>query len=165
VPCVLLKAGVPTFRDNSPATCNEFRNEITFIHLYCALFSLEPLAQDLTDNEITDKCYVNLFTPLPLPCSALTEAWKPFGVDHSVWIVWGVYITKVRFGAGGKILSRNVLRRGQRVRAGVTCYICVLLVHLCAIKGQKYIFCCTTKPAQSRWIYLVSKNFHNCVIC
>jgi hypothetical protein len=40
----------------------------------CAVFSLEPLAQDPTDSEIKDMRYVNLFTPLPLPCSALTEA-------------------------------------------------------------------------------------------
>jgi hypothetical protein len=43
-----------------------------YVRLYSwAVFSLEPLAQD---PEITDKCYVNLFTPLTLPCSALTEA-------------------------------------------------------------------------------------------
>jgi hypothetical protein len=104
------------------------------------VFSLEPLAQVPRESEITDVRYVNLFTSLSLPCSALTEAWKPSCGDHSVWIVWGIYITKIRFGAGGKILSRNVLRRGQRVRAGSTCYICVLLVHLCVIKGQRYIF-------------------------
>jgi hypothetical protein len=40
----------------------------------CAVFSLETLAQDPRDSEITDMRYVNLFTPLPLPCSALTEA-------------------------------------------------------------------------------------------
>jgi hypothetical protein len=109
--------------------------------------------------------YANPLTPLHLPCYALTEAWKPSCGDHSVCIVGRVYITKIRFGAGGKILSRSVLRRGQRVRAGSTCYICVLLVHLCVIKGQRYIFfCCTTKPARSSWIYIVSKKFYHCVI-
>jgi hypothetical protein len=39
-----------------------------------AVFSLEPLAQDPRESEITDMRYVNLFTPLPLRCSALTEA-------------------------------------------------------------------------------------------
>jgi hypothetical protein len=92
------------------------------------------------ESEIMDMHYVNLFTPVPLPCSALTVAWKLSCGDHSIWIVWGVYIAKIRFGAGGKILSRSVLRRGQRVRAGSTCYICVLLVHLCVIKGQIYIY-------------------------
>jgi hypothetical protein len=47
---------------------------------YCAVFRLEPLAQDPRDSEITDMSYVNLFTPLPLPCSALTEAWNFFVV-------------------------------------------------------------------------------------
>jgi hypothetical protein len=42
------------------------------VRLYSwAVFSLEPLAQD---PEITDKRYVNLFTPLLLLCSALIEA-------------------------------------------------------------------------------------------
>jgi hypothetical protein len=96
--------------------------------LNCAMFSLEPLAQDPRDSEITDMRYVNVFTPLPLPCSALTAAWQPCCGDHSVWIVWGVYFGKIRFDTGGKILFRSVLRRGQRVRAGCTCYICVLVV-------------------------------------
>jgi hypothetical protein len=37
------------------------------------MFSLEPLAQDPREGEITDMRYVNMFTPLHL-CSALTEA-------------------------------------------------------------------------------------------
>ena len=40
-----------------------------------AVFSLEPLTQDL-HNEIKDLRCVNLFTPLPLPCSALPGAWN-----------------------------------------------------------------------------------------
>jgi hypothetical protein len=55
--------------------------------LLCAVFSLEPLAQDPRQREITDMRYVNLFTPLPLPCSAPSEAWKPSCGDHSVWII------------------------------------------------------------------------------
>jgi hypothetical protein len=111
-----------------------------------------------------DMRYGNLFTPLSLPCSALTEAWKTSCGDHSVFVVWGVYIAKIRFEASGKILFWSVLRRGQRVRTGSACYTCVLLVHLCVIKGQRYIFCCTTKPALSSWIYFVSNKFYNCVI-
>jgi hypothetical protein len=130
----------------------------------CAVFSLEPLAQDLRESDIMDMRCVNLCTPLPFLCSALTEAWKPSCGDHPVWIIWRVYITKFQFGAGGKILSRNILRRGQKVRAGFTRYICVLLVHLCVIKWYIYIFCCTTKPASSSWTYIVSKKFYTCVI-
>jgi hypothetical protein len=40
---------------------------------YCAVFSLEPLVQD-PRNEIMDLRCVNLFTLLPLPCSALPKA-------------------------------------------------------------------------------------------
>ena len=40
---------------------------------YCAVFSLEPLAQGLR-NEIMDLRHVNQFTPLPVPCSALPQA-------------------------------------------------------------------------------------------
>ena len=39
----------------------------------CAVFILEPLTQDLS-NEIMDLRRVNLFTPLPLRCSALFGA-------------------------------------------------------------------------------------------
>jgi hypothetical protein len=46
----------------------------TSTQMYCAVFSLEPLAQDPGQSEITDMPYVNLFTPLPLHCSVLTEA-------------------------------------------------------------------------------------------
>jgi hypothetical protein len=74
--------------------------------------------------------YVNLFTPFPISCSVLTEVWKPPCGDHSVWIVWWVYIAKIWFGAGCKILSRSVLRRGPRVCTTSTYYICVLLVHV-----------------------------------
>jgi hypothetical protein len=40
----------------------------------CAVFILEALAQDPKDSEIADMRYVILFTPLPRPCAALTEA-------------------------------------------------------------------------------------------
>jgi hypothetical protein len=98
------------------------------------------------ESEIMDMRYGNLFTPLPLPCSALTEAWKSCG-NHSVLVAWGVYIAKIRFRPGGKILFWSVLRRGQRVRAGSVCYTCVLLVNACVITGQWYNVCWTTKPA------------------
>jgi hypothetical protein len=39
----------------------------------CAVFSLEHLDQDLRGNEITNMCYVNRFTRLPWPCSALMK--------------------------------------------------------------------------------------------
>jgi hypothetical protein len=42
--------------------------------MYCAVFILEPLAQDPRESEITDMRYVNLFTTLPHPCSAISEA-------------------------------------------------------------------------------------------
>jgi hypothetical protein len=107
--------------------------------------------------------YVNLFTPLPY---ALLPQPRPenllvvitlFGCLRSLHC-------KNAVRTGGKILFRSVLRRGQRVRAGSVCYICVLLVISCVIKGQRYIFSCITKPALSSWIYFVSKKFHNCVI-
>jgi len=41
--------------------------------LLCAVFSLEPLAQD-PRNEITDLRRVNQLTPLPLPSSTLPGA-------------------------------------------------------------------------------------------
>jgi hypothetical protein len=78
----------------------------------CAVFSLEPLAQDPRQSEITDMRYINLFTSLPLPCSTLTEAWQ-FLVVITCLVVWGVNIAKIWFGADGKILFRSVLRRGQ----------------------------------------------------
>jgi hypothetical protein len=53
--------------------------------LQCAVFSLEPLAQDPRESEITDMRCVNLFTPRPLRCSALTEAWKFLVVITLVW--------------------------------------------------------------------------------
>jgi hypothetical protein len=40
---------------------------------YCAIFSLEPLAQDAR-NEIMDLHHVNQFTPIPVPYSALPRA-------------------------------------------------------------------------------------------
>jgi hypothetical protein len=40
---------------------------------YCAVFSLEPLAQD-SRNKIMDLRHVNQWTPLPVPCSALPGA-------------------------------------------------------------------------------------------
>jgi hypothetical protein len=41
---------------------------------HCAVFSFEPSSQDPRQSEFTDMRYVNLFTPLPLHCSAVTEA-------------------------------------------------------------------------------------------
>jgi hypothetical protein len=107
--------------------------------------------------------YVNLSTPVPLPCSALTEAWKISCGAHSCLVVWGVYIAKIRFRIGGKILFRSVLRRGQRVRTGFVLRLCALVL-LCVMKEQRCILCCTTKPALSIWIYFVSKKFHNRVV-
>jgi hypothetical protein len=60
-----------------------FRKPVKKIQVsLCAVLSLEPLAQDPRDSEITDMRYVNLFTPVPLPCSTLTEARKPSCGDH-----------------------------------------------------------------------------------
>jgi hypothetical protein len=60
-----------------------------------------------------------MHTCFPTPRSALTEARKPSCVDRSVWIA--VRIANILFGAGGKVLFRSTLRRGQRVRAGSVC--------------------------------------------
>jgi hypothetical protein len=109
-------------------------------------------------------CYVNLFTLLPLHCSALAEACKLLVVITLFGSSEEFTLLKVGLGLVAKILSRSILRRGQRVRAGSTCYICVLLVHLCIIKGQRYIFWGTTKPALSIMTYIVRKKFYNCVI-
>jgi hypothetical protein len=51
----------------------------------CPVFSLEPLAQDPKESEITDMRNVNLFTPLPLSCSTLTEDWKFLVAITLVW--------------------------------------------------------------------------------
>jgi hypothetical protein len=80
-------------------------------------------------------------------------------------LVWlSEEFTLQKFGLGWQNSVWSVLRRGQRVGTGSVCYICVLLVLSCVIKGQRYIFCCTTKPVLSSWIYFVSKEFHNRVI-
>jgi hypothetical protein len=49
------------------------------------VFTLEPLAQDPRDSEITDMRFVNLFTRLRLLYSALTEASKFLVVITLVW--------------------------------------------------------------------------------
>jgi hypothetical protein len=90
------------------------------------------------ESEITATCYVNLFTPLLLPCCALTKAWKSSCCNHCCLVVWGVSVAKIQFRTGGKIHFQSVLRRGQRVRAGSVCYIYLLLVLSCVTKGQRY---------------------------
>jgi hypothetical protein len=82
----------------------------------CAVFSLEPLAQD-PRNEIMDLRRVDQFTPLPLPCPALHGAWNWSCRGHSDLVVWTVYIAKIPF--------RWIFRRSQKV----PCSIRVL--HLC----------------------------------
>jgi hypothetical protein len=47
---------------------------LAYVYYTSDVFSPEPLAQDPRESEITDLHYVNLFTTVPLPFSALTEA-------------------------------------------------------------------------------------------
>jgi hypothetical protein len=72
----------------------------------------------ILESDIMDMRYVNLFTPLPLPCSALTEAWKSSCGDHlfgrlrslhsknSVWGWWQKFSFGVYSGeAKGSVLA------------------------------------------------------------
>jgi len=80
----------------------------------CAVFSLEPLTRDLS-NEIMDLHRINLFTPLPLPCSTLLGAWNCSTCQHSGLVVWAVDFVKITFRPGCEIWFRRILRRGSRV--------------------------------------------------
>jgi hypothetical protein len=81
-------------------------------------------------SEITDMCYVNLFTPLPVPCPALLrpenrlEVITLFGSSEE--------FTSPKFGLGlvAKFCLRIYSGKAKRVRAGSVCYTCVLLVHM-----------------------------------
>ena len=52
--------------------CKDDRKSVHGLLYLCAMFSLEPLAQNAR-NVIMDLHLVKQFTPLPLPCSALPE--------------------------------------------------------------------------------------------
>ena len=113
-------------------------NEGLVVHLVnsllsCALFSLEPLAQN-PRNEIMDLCRVNLFTPLPLPCSVPPGAYIWSSRRHSGLVVWAVYVFKITFRTGCKILFRQILRPGQRV----PCWLHVL--YLCYWQSVLLLF-------------------------
>jgi hypothetical protein len=54
-------------------TTGSFQTYLSYGVKHCIVFSLEPLAQDPRESEITDMRYVTLFIPLPVYCSALTE--------------------------------------------------------------------------------------------
>ena len=83
--------------------------------LSSAVFSLEPLAQEAR-NEIMDLRSVNQFTPLPLLCPALTEAWNwSCRRQHSDLVVWTVCMVNSWLRAGSKIPFRRTFRHGQMV--------------------------------------------------
>ena len=80
----------------------EIGNEVVKAATFCAVFSLEPLTQDLS-NEIMDLRGVNLFTPLPLPCSALLGGLKSVRlVNTLVWSSGQLTWSKLRLGLVAK---------------------------------------------------------------
>ena len=108
--------------------------------LLCAVFSLEPLAQD-PRNEITDLRRVNQLTPLPLPSSTLPGAWNWSCRRHSGLVVWGDYKVKITFGTACKIWFRQVLRRGKCSVLAPCVTLVLLVVHSCIVYGQIYTGC------------------------
>jgi hypothetical protein len=114
------------------------------IHIQVLCLASNPWHRN-RESGITHTLYVNLFPPLPFHCSALTEAWKSSCVEHSVLVIWGVYIAKIPSTTDGKILFRSKHRRGQRVRAGSVCYI-VLLAHSCVIRDRDIVVVPWSQP-------------------
>jgi hypothetical protein len=117
---------------------------------HCAVFSLEPLAQDpsrrVCGHALCKPVYPS-FSPLFCPNGGLIFfLWLSLCFDHLSSsncsnFVWG----------WGKILFRAVLRRDQRVRTGCVCCICVMLVHSCVVMGHRYCLLCR-EASLSSWI-------------
>jgi len=133
----------------------------------CALFSLEPFAQD-PRNEIMDMSRLNQFTPLldpvlprPGPATGLVE-------DTLVW--WSEQFTcsKLRLGLAAKFFSGESSGDAKGFRAGSVCYTGVTgSPSFYCLGTDIYIYICiyiTMKPARSIWTYFVSKMFHDCII-
>jgi len=94
---------------------------LTFhIEVVLCRVSLEPLIQDLS-NEIMDLRRLNLFTSLPLHCSAFPGAWNCSSCQHSVMVIWAVELVKITFMSGWEIWVRHIVRGGQ----GVPFWLCV----------------------------------------
>jgi hypothetical protein len=137
---------------------------VFFLVKCCAVFSLEPLAQDPRESKIMDMRFVNLFTPLPLPCSALTEAWQFLVVITLVWSSEESPLQKFSLGLVAKF-SFGVYSGEAKgfVQAMCVTFVCFRSFHA-LLRERGIFFCCTTKPALGSWIYFVRKKFHNCVI-
>ena len=121
----------------------------------------EPLAQD-PRNAIMDLSRVNLFTPLPLPCSALPGAWNWSWGRHSVLVVWAVNMVKITFRTVCKILCRRIHRRCRGVPCWLrVCYTCVAGSVLFRDRDTFFWF----HEANPNYLdYLVSKMFHDGII-
>ena len=85
--------------------------------------------------------------------------------SNSGLVVWAIYLFKITFRTGCKILFRRILRRGQRVPCwlGVLPLCCWQDIHV-LFKDADIFFFGTTKPARNIWTYFVSKIFHDCII-
>ena len=115
---------------------------------------LNSLEQEPADK-IMDLCGANQFYPLPLPCPAPSGTWKWSCRWHSGLAVREVYIVKIEFRSGFRILFCNYL---GAVLAACVIFV-LLLVHSYIIKGQKCVYFFTTKAAWVILSYYVSGSF------
>ena len=72
--------------------------------------------------------------PLPLHRSAPPWTWNSSYRRHSGLVVWVVYLVKITFKTGCRILFRRISRRRQRV----SCWPCVL--HFCCWQSIHILF-------------------------
>jgi hypothetical protein len=103
------------------------------------VFSLEPLAQYLSEWDYGHALCKPVY-PSSSPMICPNHGLKICCGDHCWLVVWGVPIAKIRFRAGGKIASWTVLRRGQRVRTGSVCYMCVLWYFHVLVSDRDILF-------------------------
>jgi hypothetical protein len=120
------------------------------------------------DSEIVDMRYINLFTPLPLPCSALKRDLKIFWST----LFWSSEeFTLLKFGMGLVAKFCFGVYSGEAkgsVLAPCITLVCCWSIHVLLRDIYIYIYlflhCCTTKQVLSSCVDFVSKKFHNCVI-
>jgi hypothetical protein len=96
-----------------------------------SVFSLEPLAQDPREGEITDMRCGNLFNPLPLTLFCPDQGLNISCGYHCCLFVWGVSTANIPFRTVDKILCRSVLRGGQTVRTGCVLQLCAVGLLVC----------------------------------
>jgi hypothetical protein len=125
--------------------------EVLVVHLVssplpCAVFSLEPLAQD-PGNEIMDLSRVNRFIPLPLPRSPLPGSKTGLIEDTLVWSSEQFTFSKLRLELVTKFCSGEYSGAAKGFRNGSVCCTCVA--------GSRSMYCLGTDIYIYIYIYIL----------